>query len=263
MHVAVTGASSGIGRALAVEFSCHGASVTLVARRRALLDELAAELKSPTAVVPWDLAAPANASGWIAAAEQRLGPIDVLVNNAGMELIAPTAGIGQDDVDRLMRVNLLAPLENIRELLPRMQARGAGGIINVSSVMSFAPPPGMAFYGASKAGLAAASESLRGELACTPVRVLTVYPGLITTEMGHASLSAYEPSWAFRLHPRATPEQLAAAVYKAWQRGAPRLIFPRQNAGFRWFPVMARWMMDKFTPPLKKSRIASAVQGDK
>lgn len=253
LHVAITGASSGIGRALALEFGRNGAAVSLVARRRALLEECARELPGPSAVIACDLGA-GDPSSWIGEAEAALGPIGLLINNAGVERIAATAEMGREETERLMRVNLLAPLEIIRSILPGMLARGAGGIINISSVMALAPPPGMAFYGASKAGLAAASESLRGELAKTPVRVLTVYPGLIATAMGQASMAAYEPSLALRLHPSATPEQLARAIRKAWLRGRPRLIYPRSNATMRWFPTLMRWTMDHFTPPLANAR---------
>lgn len=264
-HVAITGASSGIGRALALEFGRNGWAVSLAARRRKLLEECARQIPGPSVAVECDLSA-GNPASWIEEAEAALGPVDVLINNAGIELIAATADIGRDETEQLLRVNLLAPIEIIRSILPRMLARGCGGIINVCSVAALAPPPGMAFYGASKAGLAAASESLRGELAKTPVRVLTVYPGVITTGMGHASIAAYEPSLALRLHPSATPEQLARAIRKAWLRGKPRLIYPRRNVTMRWFPPVMRWMMDTFTPPLanapkQQSRITRSGAG--
>lgn len=249
LHVAITGASSGIGRALALEFGRNGAAVSLVARRRALLEECARELPGPSAVIACDLGA-GDAASWIGEAEAALGPIGVLINNAGVERIAATAEMDRAETERLMRVNLLAPLEIIRAILPGMLARGAKAITELILMM----PPGMAFYGASKAGLAAASESLRGELAKTPVRVLTVYPGLIATAMGRASMAAYEPSLALRLHPSATPEQLARAIRKAWLRGKPRLIYPRSNVTMRWFPTLMRWTMDHFTPPLANAR---------
>src|SRR5262245_17354796 len=91
MHVAITGASSGIGEALAREYGRHGAKLTLVARREELLRRLAGEIGGDVFVAPHDLSLPEGAEGWIASAEAAHGPIDVLVNNAGIEKTGPTA----------------------------------------------------------------------------------------------------------------------------------------------------------------------------
>ena len=107
MHIAITGASSGIGAALARELAnVQGVRLTLVARRKPLLDQLAAELKVPMRVVPHDLSDPARAADWIAAAEETHGPIDVLVNNAGVQVVGPTASIDLAKAEEMLRGEL-------------------------------------------------------------------------------------------------------------------------------------------------------------
>jgi short-subunit dehydrogenase len=250
MHVAVTGASSGIGEAIAREYAAAGADVTLVARRRPLLEKLAGELRARTAVVEHDLSDPARAADWIAAAEAKLGPIDVLVNNAGMQIIGPTAEANVDSADALLRTNLLTPLRLVRAVLPAMLARQHGAIVNIASLAALAPTPGMTWYNASKGGLAAASESLRGELLSSGVHVVTVYPGIVDSAMARAGLDAYEQSRALALQPRGTPDELARLVRRAVDRRHARVIYPRVYHAARWMPAVTRWVLDHFTPPL-------------
>ena len=124
MHIAITGASSGIGASLARELARHGHALTLVARREDRLRALAADLApAKVTVVPWDLGDVARAAGWIPIAEAALGPIDVLINNAGVQIVAPSAGVDPDEGDRLFAIDLLAPLRLTRAVLPQMLAQ--------------------------------------------------------------------------------------------------------------------------------------------
>jgi short-subunit dehydrogenase len=203
-------------------------------------------------VVPWDLADVKNAAGWVDAAEDALGPIDVLVNNAGVQIVAPTATVDADLADRLFGVDLLAPLRLTRALLPRMIARRSGTIVDVSSMAALAPTPGMTHYNAAKAGLAAASESLRGELRGTGVHVVTVYPGIIdSTEMAQAAMEKFVASKLLDAFPRGTEEELSRLVRLAIEKKQARVIYPRSGALSRWFPGTTRWVLDTFTPALK------------
>ena len=118
---------------------------------------------------------------------------------------------------------------------------------------ALAPTPGMYYYNASKAGMAAASEALRGELRGTGVHVVTVYPGIIETDMGKAGLASYHDSKLLALQPRGTTEELARLVVKAVERKHERVIYPSTNALARHFPATTRWMMDRLTPGLKRS----------
>ncbi len=253
MHIAITGASSGIGAALARELAAlPGVRLTLVARRKPLLEQLAAELKVPALVVPHDLGDPAHAADWIAAAEQANGPIDILVNNAGVQVVGPSATIDIEKAEEVLRVDLLSPLRLTRAVLPAMLARRSGVIVDVSSMAALAPTPGMTWYNAAKAGLAAASESLRGELRGTGVHVVTVYPGIIgETDMARAALTKYEISKAVSAQPVGTAAGLARLVRVAIEKRQARVIYPRVNTLARWFPAPTRWLLDHFTPAVK------------
>ncbi|MBS2030197.1 MAG: SDR family NAD(P)-dependent oxidoreductase [Deltaproteobacteria bacterium] len=160
MNVLITGASSGIGKALALEFHAAGHTITLAARRKDLLDAIAAELKERCHVVVVDLAKQATDTSWLAS----VPAVDVLVNNAGIQWVGATAAIGVDEAENMLRLNLIAPLMLTRAVLPAMLARGAGTIVDVASMAGVAPARGMSWYGASKAGLVSFSESLRTEL---------------------------------------------------------------------------------------------------
>jgi short-subunit dehydrogenase len=247
-HVVVTGASAGIGEALARAWAAAGADLTLVARRRDRLDALAAELPTRVHVVALDLAHPAEAAAFLPEAEAALGPVAVLVNNAGLQVVGRTHALDVEAAERTVATNLLTPLRLVHAVLPGMLARNTGTIVNISSMAALAPTPGMTWYNAGKAGLAAASEALRGELRETGVRVVTVYPGIIgDTDMARAALHHYQ-GLVVRLQPTGTAEQLAAVVVRAAERGAARVIWPRANALARHFPAVTRAMMDTFSP---------------
>lgn len=251
MHVAITGASSGIGAALARELGRAGHSLTLVARRRALLDDLADEIGGRPHVIEHDLANPDVATGWLAAAEAAHGPIDVLVNNAGMENTGPTIAADPAVVRKVIDLNLTTPLLLSRALLPAMTARGSGMIINVASVAGLVAPPMQAYYGASKAGLAMFSETVRGELAGTGVHVLTVYPGPVKTAMAEAALDAFGGRDNVPAVPEGTPEELASLIHAAMRRRAARVIYPRMYAAARWFGPIARSLVNRFAPRVR------------
>jgi short-subunit dehydrogenase len=252
MHVVVTGASSGIGRAIAARYAEGGANLTLVARRKERLEALAAEVSTKCHVVAKDLSTPDTATDWIDGAEKALGPIDVLVNNAGIQVIAASADVDVDRGEMSLRLNLLTPLRLTRALLPSMIARGQGAIVDIASMAALAPTPCMTYYNAGKAGLAAASEAMRGELAGTGVHVVTVYPGIIpSTDMGEKGLASYEHSALLGMQPTGTTEKLAELVHSAVRRKRARVIYPRLNVFARWFPGATRMMMDRFTPKLR------------
>jgi short-subunit dehydrogenase len=256
MHVAITGASSGIGAAFAREWARRGADLTLVARRGELLRKLAAEIGGKVRCVEADLGDVEHATDWIAAAEQELGPIDVLVNNAGVEIVGATAAVDWRKAEALLRLNLLTPLKLNRAVLPGMIARGRGCLVDISSIAGLATPPAYYYYGASKAGLAAASESLRAELRGTGVHVVTVYPGPIRTDMGERAMSQVEAALKgsplalllARSVPWGTADELASRVAGAVADRRPRVIYPSFYSFQRWLPPLARWANDLVAP---------------
>ena len=250
-HVAITGASSGIGAALARELGRSGARLTLVARRRELLVTLASEIGAGCAVVSHDLSQPAQVLDWIAPAEAAAGaPIDVLVNNAGIENTGPVSSSDVEGATRLLHTNLHAPLLMTRHLLPAMLARKSGLIVQIASVAALAPPPRQAWYGASKAGLAAFSEALRGELRGSGVGVVTVYPGPVRTAMAEAGYAAYGGRKGLvKILPEGTPEVLAVRIRRAIERRSARVIYPRFYTIARLFPWLVRWLVDSAKLP--------------
>ena len=246
-HVLGTGASSGIGAALARAAAAEGARVSLVARRG---DALRA-LGIPDAhLVEKDLVE--DSHGWLPALVSAQGPVDVLINNAGVQVIAPTEHVDVERGERSLHLNLQVPLRLTREVLPSMLARRHGAIVNITSLAALAPTPGMTYYNASKAGLAGASEALGGEMRGRGVSVVTVYPGIIQTAMADSGRASYVKTRAVDAQPVGTPEVLATHVMRALEKNERRVIYPRMNTLARHFPAMTRWVMDRFSPPLAK-----------
>lgn len=186
----VTGASSGIGRELARLHAAAGGDLVLVARRADRLAALAAELTAAHGVtvhaLPADLTAEGAADSLLAAVTARGIAVDVLINNAGFggggAFDARPAGLDE----AMVRLNAEVPVALCRRFLPAMRARGSGRILNVASIVAFAPGPGMAVYAASKAFLLSFSEALAEELSGTGVTVTAFCPGLTATEF-HAA----------------------------------------------------------------------------
>lgn len=241
-HVAITGASSGLGAALAREFSRAGAKVTLVARRRNELERLARELPGESFVAAHDLADPSRAAGWIADAETALGPIDILISNAGFLTLGPVASFDPEEGERMINVNMLTPARLMRAVLPAMIARGRGTIVNVTSVAAFVTIPGWAYQAASKAGSATFSEALSTEVAGTGVHVMTAYPGMTDTPMTQAGLDAYGRKGLVSRIPLGDAATFARKLRAAVERRDTRFIYPGFYAFARWFPSIARWL---------------------
>ena len=253
MHVAVTGASSGIGEAIAREYLARGAQVTLVARRADRLRAIADGAGGRAHVAAADLSDVEHATDWIAGAEAAFGPIDVLVNNAGASMVHATMSTDWAEARTLLTLNVLTPFKLTLAVGPGMVARGRGSIVDISSVAALAPQPYFFFYNASKAALAAASESLRGELRTHGVHVVTVYPGPVRTPMGDANFAVFAPSIA-RFTPTGDVETLARLVARAVEKKKPRIVYPRVYAVTRWLPWLARWAIDRSMPPMLRPR---------
>jgi short-subunit dehydrogenase len=256
-HIVITGASSGIGAALVAEYARGGAAVTLVARRQAEMAALAAQVGGRTQCFAVDLADATRALAFLDPAQERFGPVDVLINNAGIQIVEPAEEHDPVALQALLTLNLTVPLLLTRALLPAMLQRASGTIVNVASVAGLAPTPGMWAYNASKGGLAAASESLRGELRRTGVSVLTVYPGPVDTPMARGAYVAYPENLGMRLLPEGVPEELARRVRAAVELKQARVVYPRMYHLSRYFPTVARLLLDYVTPRAKSTRALS------
>ena len=180
---AVTGASSGIGEATVRALSAAGASVALGARRTDRLEALAGSLDGQTLVRVLDVSDEEQARGFIQAAHEELGGLHVLVNNAGLMLLGPVADADTGEWRRMIHVNLLGLLYCTHAALPLMGASGGGDIVNVSSVAGRRAEAGAAVYNMTKFGVHAFSEALRQEALHAGIRVTTVAPGFVDTEL--------------------------------------------------------------------------------
>lgn len=251
MHVAITGASSGLGEAMAREFARTGAKVTAVARRREVLEKLCGELGGQTHVAAVDLADTAHCCEWIAGAEAALGPIDVLISNAGVMSLGPVAQLDPAEAQKMIALNYLAPVALLRAMLPKMLERRSGVLVNVTSMAALVTLPGWIYQSSSKTASATFSEALRREVRGSGVHVLTVYPGMTDTPMTQGGLDRYGRSGLVKLLPLGTPAGFARTVRRSVERRSARAFYPAPYALARWFPGIARWLSTAVTPPLK------------
>jgi clavulanate-9-aldehyde reducatase len=183
---AVTGASSGIGAATARALSSAGASVALGARRADRLEAIAESIEGPVLVREVDVSDEEQARGFIQAAHDELGGLHILVNNAGVMLLGPVSDADTGDWRTMIQVNLLGLLYCTHAALPLIGAGGGGDIVNVSSVAGRRADAGAAVYNMTKFGVHAFSEALRQEALHAGIRVTTVAPGFVDTELqGH------------------------------------------------------------------------------
>ena len=185
-RVLVTGASSGIGAGLAQAFATAGATVGICARREDRLTDVLKRCRvhSPDSAM-WvaDLSRPDEVDRVAQAALAELGGVDVLVNNAGIPKRRRVTDLTPEVVAEVMNINFLSSVRLTLALLPQMIDRGEGRLLNVSSVAAVLSSPGEAAYDASKAALSAFSEAMAVDLWSTGVKVLTVYPGVVDTEL--------------------------------------------------------------------------------
>ena len=207
----VTGASRGIGAAIARALDAAGARVALAARNREALDAVAGGLANEPVVLETDLAEAEAPAELAAAAVAAMGRVDVLVNNAAIAHRAPTAGLTAEVVDAQYAVNVRAPLLLIAALLP-----GVRSIVNLSSVSGVVGTPNRAAYAATKGAIDAATRSLAVELGPAGIRVNSVAPGTVVTDLWATNravpgvIEQVEAQTALRRW--ATPEDIAGVV---------------------------------------------------
>jgi short-subunit dehydrogenase len=205
-RVLVTGATRGIGQAIAAAFEARGCEVGRVARS----GEIAADVADPES---------------IAAAVERFGDVDVLVANAGIAHYLPFKDMPLEQVEELTRVNWLGTAYTVKAVLPRMLERGRGHIVIVSSGAGIRAFPGAAVYGATKHAQRGFGEALRHELGGTGVSVTLVYPGQIRSSL-HDHEKERMPAW-YRLERSTDPAPLAEAVVRAVETDRREVFYPR------------------------------------
>jgi NADP-dependent 3-hydroxy acid dehydrogenase YdfG len=215
--VLLSGASAGIGEATARELAAAGARLFIGARRTDRLAALAEELGADVAWQALDVTDPASFDAFAAAAEERFGPIDVLINNAGIMPLAPLAAMKRDEWTRMIDVNIHGVLNGIAAVLPRFVAQGSGHIVNVASVAAHIVLPGAAVYCATKHAVWAITEGLRQEH--DEIRSTLISPGVVATELGHditdPAIASALVEWRKK---SLTPDAIARAVRYALEQ---------------------------------------------
>jgi short-subunit dehydrogenase len=208
-RVLLTGATGGLGQAIARRLAAEGARLVLTGRRADVLEPLAAEVQGVPLVA--DLASPEGIEALLASA----GDLDVLVSNAALPASGPVLEYTPEQVDRALAVNLRAPILLARAVAERMVARGAGHLVFVSSLSGKSAAPGTGIYAATKFGLRGFALGLREDLQGTGVGVTTIFPSFISGAGMYAESGVELPAGTRTK----TPEDVADAVVRAIRRG--------------------------------------------
>ena len=213
----VTGASRGIGRAVADALAARGATVGLAARSTGQLEALAVELPGTHHPLTCDVALPASVAAAVEEFVAAAGGLDLLVANAGIAHYEPVAEQSLEHIEQMTQVNWLGTVYTIKAALPQLLAQGRAHIVVMSSGAGLRAFPGAAAYSATKAAQRMFAEALRHELAGSGVSLTTVYPGEIRTSL-HAHELSRMPDWYHGGPQAATPEALATRIVTAIER---------------------------------------------
>ena len=247
-RILLTGASSGIGRELAIQLVAKGAKVFALARRGARLEELAQEINQPDlfAFRECDVTQSVDREGALQACIERFGGVDALINNAGSGAIGPFAAADEARLRKLMEVNFFAPVEFIRLALPALRQGNNPLIVNVSSVLGHRAVPQKSEYCASKFALHGFSDALRAELASEKIDVLLVSPSTTQTEFfDKVAGNRQKPHGRFGAK---SPAYVARATVRAMQSGRHEIILSTGGRFLVW--------LDRLCPPLADRLVA-------
>jgi len=238
----VTGASSGIGEALARALAAEGARVALAARNAARLGELVAELVEAggqALAIPTDVTDAAQVEALIGRVCGAWGRIDVLVANAGTYVQAPTAQLTVAALERGMEINYFGAMRTALAALPIMRRQGSGHLVLMCSQAAFIPIPPDGPYVASKAALSGIAQVMRQELAPEGIAVTVVYPGRIETPL----IAHLRMPW---ISPKAAPDALARRVVRGIRAQKRQIIYP--FTGYLYlvrdiWPALGDWLI--------------------
>lgn len=237
-HVLVTGASRGIGAAMARSFADAGAQVSVAARSADALGKVATQVRGNAFEV--DLLDPAAVDALVPRVEAVAGPVDVLVNNAGLESSQWLRTTTPADIRDVVRLNLEVPMVLSQAVLPGMLARGRGSLVYVSSLAGTSAFPGMTVYAGTKGGLTNFAASVRIELRDTPVNVTLVAAGPVDTSMWDRleDQRAFDPILrrlnSLHLIPKKSPELLARRTVAAVAADRRHVRVPRRLLATYW-----------------------------
>ena len=231
--VLVTGASRGIGRAIALAFAREGAALVLAARSSERLAAVHEEIRGLGADAIWaptDVTSTSDVEALVQAAMKRFGRIDVLVNNAGIGRVSAIEAVEfEDDLRSTLQASLFGTIHLTQRVLPIMRRQRSGAIVNMSSVMGRKAFARFGGYAIVMHGVSAFSDALRQELAGSNISVSVIHPALTATDLLHEVDEAQMPP-PFRHMTPLPPEHVARAVLKAVRRARPRVVLPRPAA---------------------------------
>ncbi|MGE4425049.1 MAG: SDR family oxidoreductase [Solirubrobacteraceae bacterium] len=228
--VAITGGARGIGLAVARRYADRGARVAIGDVDGDGAQEAARRLEGARGYT-LDVGDPVQFERFVADVEADMGPIDVLVNNAGIMPIGPLLDQSPELARRVMDINVLGPLNGMRAILPRMQARGGGRIVNVASTAGRVSGPGAALYAASKHAVVGLSDGVRQEFGRDGIVITTVLPSFTDTELisGTSGLRGIRTL---------TPDRVAVALVRGVERGRPFVVLPMSARVSLWLTAL-------------------------
>lgn len=264
-RVLITGASSGIGKAVAFEFARRGAKLTLASRRLDALKNLVKEIQStyPDAPQPMtvqcDVTRRKDVKRMVKETARRFGGIDVLVNNAGTGVYGNVELTTLEDFRAVMEVNFFGAVQCMMEALPFLKQAEKGLVINIASVAAKHGVPYLGAYGASKAALAVVSQSFRTELKESGVSLMVVYPSYTQTDFFK---NEKKVGGARRFHgPYASPLNVARAIVRAAEFGKKNLVLSLEGKALTIsqsvFPRLVEKVMDRIAYKLREKQEAS------
>ena len=253
--MAVTGASSGIGRECALAFTREGARVAVCARRIERLESLAELMRAAggeALVMGADVADEVQVRRFVNATLERFGRLDVLVNNAGSGVRGRVEETPAADFERLMRVNYLSTVYGCQAALPIMRRQASGVIINISSIVGHRSLPGGAAYAATKAAQISLTESLRVELRGSGVHACSVHPIGTATEFAAAAALVSNGRPGAAMGPQQTAQQVARAIVACARRPRPEVYpYPASRVAV-WINALAPGVGDRICARLAK-----------
>jgi NAD(P)-dependent dehydrogenase (short-subunit alcohol dehydrogenase family) len=247
--VAITGGARGIGRATAQALIDHGAKVAIGDIDAPLARQTALELGPSTLGLELDVTDPASCRAFLDEVERRLGPLDVLVNNAGIMPVGPFVSETDATARRIIDINVHGVITGSKLALERFLPRNRGHLVNVASVAGKLGVAGGATYSASKHAVVGLSEAIRGELRGTAIDVSIVMPVVVNTELG----SGLQRTRGVR---KVEPEEVAGAIVQALESGRVDVFVPRSVAGLvRSAGVVPRAVADLVNRAVKGDRV--------
>jgi short-subunit dehydrogenase len=227
----LTGAAGALGGHIAGGLAGEGMNLILSDLAGGALDARTGEFRQRGAtveVVPADLTDRARRASLIEEVEEQAGPVDLLVNNAGVELTAPLTGFTDEEVERLLEVNLHAPIDLTRQVIPKMLERGRGHVVQLASLAGRVGPAWMSTYAISKAGLVAMTQSLRAEHRDDPVGFSAVCPGFVAGEGMVEPLVEAGTEFSATVRP-SPPELVPRAVIRAVRKDIPDVVIAHRR----------------------------------